>query len=386
MKLFNTIIICMSACLTVQAADYDAAVRQVLDRGYGLHADSLRMQAAVAGLRADNMPEGPEAEFEYLWPSHDGRARWSASVSQSFDWPGLYGARRRQAESEAASASAVMQSITLDKAMTVKQSIIDIINARRRLALYESIGRNLDSLDAMIAKAYELEAANILDRRKMQIAVLDSRREIAALRADLITLTASLEAQGATVGADWTEYPAQAMVSPSDDPLDYPEYRVMAASQRAAADNLSVARRSALPGFSLGYVHAFEDGTHFNGLSVSVSLPSWSTASRRRAAQLEAEAVAADGTAQFVTAMAEQRALYESARVLSTDMAAYRQLTGDDSYLSLLMRAYLGGELTVIDYLNEINLFTRARLSYIDLEYRYNLTLVRLNRTRGIGF
>lgn len=376
----------MTACLSAGAADYDAAVRQVLDRGYGLHADSLRMQADIAGLRAGNTLEGPEAEFEYLWPSRDGEARWSASVSQSFDWPGLYGARRRQAEFEAASASMVMQSITLDKALTVKQSIIDIVNARRRLALYESIGRNLDSIDAMVARAYELEDANILDRRKMQIAVLDSRREIASLRADLIALTASLEGQGAQVGDDWTTYPMQTMTEPSDDPLDYPEYRVMATSQLAAAEGARVARREGLPRFALGYVHAYEDGTHFNGLSVSIGLPSWSTASRRRAAELEAAAVTADGTARFMTAIAERRALYESARLLSADLSAYRQLTGDDSYLSLLMRAYLGGELTVIDYLNEINIFTQARLSYLDLEYRYNLTLARLNRSRGIGF
>lgn len=381
-----SIIICACWALCASAADYDAAVRQVLDRGYGLHADSLAMQAGIEAMRAGNTLEGPEAEFEYLWPSKGGEARWSASVSQSFDWPGLYGARRRQAEFEVAASSVVMHSITLDKALSVKQLIIDVVNARRRLELYESIGRNLAQLDSLVSRAYDLEAVNVLDRRKMQIAVLDSRRDIASVRADLIALTASLEGMGATVADDWTQYPMQAMAEPSDNPLDYPEYRVMAARQLAAAEGARVARREGLPKFSLGYVHAFEEGSHFNGLSVSVGLPSWSLSARRRAAALEAEAVVADGTAQFMTAIAERRGLYLTARTLSADLADYRRLTGDDSYLSLLMRAYKGGELTVIDYLNEVNLFTQARLSYLDLEYRLNLTLARLNSSRGVGF
>jgi len=381
-----SIIICACWALCASAADYDAAVRQVLDRGYGLHADSLAMQAGIEAMRAGNALEGPEAEFEYLWPSKGGEARWSASVSQSFDWPGLYGARRRQAEFEVAASSVVMHSITLDKALSVKQLIIDVVNARRRLELYESIGRNLAQLDSLVSRAYDLEAVNVLDRRKMQIAVLDSRRDIASVRADLIALTASLEGMGATVADDWTQYPMQAMAEPSDNPLDYPEYRVMAARQLAAAEGARVTRREGMPKFSLGYVHAFEEGSHFNGLSVSVGLPSWSLSARRRAAALEAEAVVADGTAQFMTAIAERRGLYLTARTLSADLADYRRLTGDDSYLSLLMRAYKGGELTVIDYLNEVNLFTQARLSYLDLEYRLNLTLARLNSSRGVGF
>ncbi len=75
-----------------------------------------------------------------------------------------------------------------------------------------------------------------------------------------------------------------------------------------------------------------------------------------------------------------------SAVALAAGMERYRELSGDNSYLSLLAKAYDGGELTVIDYLNEVNLFTAARLNYLDLEYRYNQTLARLNRYRSMDF
>lgn len=386
-QVLTAILAAVAVCAQAAApSDYDSQIYRVLERGCGLRGDSLRMQAGIASVCADNALEGPEAEFEHLWPSGGGRARWSASVSQSFEWAGLYAARRRSAEASRAEAAVVIESITLDKALSVKQLIIDIVNARQRVDMYEGIGRNLERVDSLTRRAYELDDATILDVRKMQLAVLDNRRETAAARADLLSLTASLEAMGGTVGENWTEYPMQAMSEPSDNPLDYPEYRVMAVAGLAAREAASVARGSGMPRFSLGFVHAFEEGTHFNGLSVSVGLPSWSVSARRRAADLEAAAVAADGEAAFMTALAERRGLYMSARVLGADLAAYRELTADDGYLDLLRKAFDGGELSVIDYLNEVMLFIRARLSYIDLDYRYNLTLARLNRTRGIGF
>ena len=136
----------------------------------------------------------------------------------------------------------------------------------------------------------------------------------------------------------------------------------------------------------MGYRHAFEESQHFNGLSVALRLPSFSQGKRRRAAALEAEALSMETSARLVEETAENSGLYSAAVALATGMERYRELSGDNSYLSLLAKAYDGGELTVIDYLNEVNLFTGARLNYLDLEYRYNQTLARLNRYRSMDF
>ncbi len=382
----------MSLCAVSGASaavpDYDAVLARAMASSYGVAPDSLRAVAAVAEAEAANMLEGPEVEFEHLWPQSAGHIKWSAGVSQAFDWPGAYQARRAESAAMRDVSAAVLRSVTYDKAFAIKQYIVDIINARQRLAVYESIAEDLDSLAELVSRAYELGDGTILDLRKARIAVLDNRRELAALRADLSSLQSSLRAYGLD-GEDveqWTAYPPQPLVNPADDSRNYTELRALGAEYRAAGARARTAAMEAYPSFSVGYRHSYEEATHFNGFSVSMTLPSWGASRRRKAAALEAEALAAEIDAKTIELTSRDASTYTLALELAADISDFRDLSGDDSYLTLLRRAFDGGELTVLTYLNEINAFRVARLSYLDLVYRYNLALTSLNRYRSVYF
>jgi len=376
-----------AVCATAAAPDYDAVITRALQTGYGVRADSLRMASQAASVLADNTPEGPEAEFEYLWAHGIDEGRWSAGVSQSFDWPGAYAARRRHADAIDDAAAAAAHSAALDKALSIKMLIIDIVNARRRRAMLSQALANVTAIDSLTRLAYSRESATALDIRKSALARLDAERELALVDADIDALNSALKAEGASVDTDgWLEYPAQALHTDSLAPEEYPEYRAAAAGARASRAGIDALRRQSLPGLSLGVAHAYEDATHFTGLTVGVRLPSWSNKQRRRAAELEAEALAAESGAAVAVAHAQASSLHDTAVKLRDELEAYRQLTGDDSYLALLEKAYTGGLINIIDYMAELNLFTEARLRYLDLEYRYQLTLARLNKPRSAYF
>ena len=119
---------------------------------------------------------------------------------------------------------------------------------------------------------------------------------------------------------------------------------------------------------------------------MSVTLPSWSRRQRTRAAELEAMAAGAETDAALSIARAQTESQHIVAQRLRDELEAYRHITGDNSYLELLEKAYAGGLITVIDYLSEINHFTEARMRYLDLEYRYQQTLARLNKPRSAYF
>ena len=386
---YPIILLTMLSAAAVSAAtpDYDAVISRALQTGYGVRPDSLRMAAQAASVLADNALEGPEAEAEYLW-SHDGEeGRWSAGISQGFDWPGAYAARRDHAAAISHAAAAATQSAALDKALSIKLLVIDIINARRRRALLARALDNVTAIDSLTNLAYRREAATALDIRKSALARLDVEREIALVDADIDALVAALTAEG--VDADtraWLDYPVQILNPEPLAPEAYPEYRAAVAGAAASRAGIEAIRRSSLPGFSLGVAHAYEDASHFTGLTVGVRLPSWSRKQRERAATLEAEALAAESGAVVSVARAQATSLHDAAIKLRDELAAYSSLTGDDSYLTLLEKSYTGGQINIIDYMAELNLFTEARLRYLDLEYRYQLTLARLNKPRSAYF
>jgi hypothetical protein len=52
----------------------------------------------------------------------------------------------------------------------------------------------------------------------------------------------------------------------------------------------------------------------------------------------------------------------------------------DKDYIKLLDKAFYGGQLTIFDYLRELNDYIDFKLDFIDLEYRYSVAAARLNR------
>ena len=51
-----------------------------------------------------------------------------------------------------------------------------------------------------------------------------------------------------------------------------------------------------------------------------------------------------------------------------------------DNYLELLAKSYDGGQITIFEYLREINEYIDFKINLTELEHRYNTVLTRLNR------
>lgn len=388
---YNLCLILLALCVCASAqSPYRGVIESVVDRNGELAASSRSIEATHADAQAENSIEGPELEFERLWAANSSADnKWSAGITQEFAMPWLYRARSQAADASADAARLVLLGVKADKALSAKQLIIDIINVNQRLDFYHTAGENLRRIAELTERSYDRGNVTVLDMRKMKIAVLDNDRLKAGCVADRDKLIASLHGLGAEFNTDdaanWRDYPAQLCEAPSRE-SDGLLYAIEQAQGKASLAAAKAVKMQSWPTIALSYRHAFEEGTHFNGLSVSLRLPSFSQSKRRRAAALEAEATALEAKSRIISETSENMGLYNSANSLSKVIEGYRELSGDNTYLELLLKAFNGGELNVIDYLNEMNLFTEARLLYIDLQYRRNLDLARLNRYRSLDF
>lgn len=349
-----------------------------------------RVQSAEAeesSLQAENTLASPELEFEHLWGGEHNR--WSASVSQEIEWPGLYGGRSRRVQLQRSMSAALLDIYTFDRALTLKLLYIDLVNAARRCQLYSEIAANIDSIASATQASFDMGEATILDLRKSQIAVVNAHADYRTAQADYQNVVAGIAGFGVATdelaSLPHDTYPLQPLTDPQAD-FDAAWSRYLQAGADVAANDVKLAKLSSLPSFSVGYVHAYEDATHFNGLTVAITLPSFSRKKRIEAAQHQLNSVLSDNQAAMISARAECNSQYVVATGLKASLAEYAGLIDDNSYLALLKDTFDSGEMTVVDYITEINLFRQSRLTYIDLEYRYNLALTRSNRYRSVGF
>ena len=148
----------------------------------------------------------------------------------------------------------------------------------------------------------------------------------------------------------------------------------------ASAARAKAAARSCLPGFSLGYRHQYEGGTHFNGLSVGIALPAWGASRSKAAARAEAEAAALQAEAQTAATASQFDAQRRRVVALGERLEAYDGALATSDYPALLRKSLDGGQISMLTYIQELNFFMEARIAREQAARDYHLALATLNK------
>lgn len=118
----------------------------------------------------------------------------------------------------------------------------------------------------------------------------------------------------------------------------------------------------------------------FHGFSASVTLPFFQNRKARSAALLRAENARLANEGVIAVRRADVIATLQDMEIWQRQIDEYNRVFGDNAYLTLLLQAYRGGQINVIDYLSEVNYFYKITGAYLDSQYQYNQALTSLNR------
>ena len=355
--------------------------------------NNTRLKALRANAEADYQSDlyeakrlnDPEVEFEHLWGPDDNK-KWNIGVSQSFDWPGAYGKRIRTAESRRQAWTYRYAAEELSLRTSAKEAFAMGVYARRRLDLLQRVYENMDSLRNYITTGYRDGQLTILDVKKIQLELYGLRARIADVSQESMQAGAELAAlnDGNALDADFGAYPAEPMYDLSRY-LEYassanPNVTAAEATAKSARLEADAVAASRMPGFTVGYRHAFEEEQHFNGFAIGVSLPVYSRSRAVKAAKLRATASGFDAAEASASARSAVTAAYSVADKRRNALSELNDVTLDESYPRLLLMAYKGGQINVITYIQELNYYLSARETRLDAEYQLRLALITLNK------
>ena len=356
-----------------------------------LRAAALRNQADASDAAAANTLAPTEVGVDHVWGSGGIGTKTSVSVTQPFDWPGLYRARSSAARAAAAAAKEQETALMSDIRLEAKLKLMELVHLRRQLALMRTLKANADSLQSYIERGYRGGELTILDTKKIAVEQYRINTEIATLSAAVDDACASLQAMcpGQPLNLDnITEYPAEPRLSASEYTSRATTHNSAARAAALAADaealNAKAASRSRLPGFSLGYQFLRELGDYFNGFSVGITLPALQNHKASAAAKARAAVAVVESEHAKADAQMDTKAACAQLELWAGQIEAYQRAFGDDAYLTLLCKAYRGGQISVIDYITEVSYYTEANRVCLECEYNYFTTLARLNRNAGM--
>ena len=389
LRKLSILLLCFSPSISF-ASDFDDVLSTIVSNNLSLKNAVAVDEASIAEMKAENTLEAPEFSYENLFGAKGIGDKRNFSLSQSFDWPGVYAARSQAVKKSESAMQYLRESGVLDLRRDVRVALIDMINIRQQIATTSKICDGLAAMSEYYKKASEEGNETRLDYNKAVVEHINAVRELKTLKADSSVIAATLrDLNGgkevkeliARVGLNYPHADLSSLIPERERiRMKDPSVAASRASIEAQKALIKVEKRSLLPGFSVAYLHEWEMGDNFNGFSVSVTLPFLTGRSKVKAASMRLASQNLDEEMAVIKIYSEMQADYETAVELRELLREYRGVMSDDSTFELLRKALDVGQINFLTYMQELNYFLAARRDFLEAHYRYHLAVARLQR------
>ena len=391
MKRYIILLTTLAATCAMAQSPIESILQSVADNNNSIKATQQDVSAAQTELSAENCLENTSFEFEYLWAEKQvpGGNKYGFSIMQGFDFPTVYGQRRKLINAQNALGASeigfVRQSILLDaRNLYIKivylNKQIELVSERERIArsLVDMYHTRLDAGDASRLDVNKVEIERLSQSSKLKMLISERKAAIN----DLIACNG-----GHALPADamqFTQYPIMAMPASLEEiTTQWQEsdasITLLRKQQLLAESFTAVSKEGWIPSFEIGYKQAYEVGDMFYGLAVGISLPLFKTSNEVKTAQARALSLSLQNDDANVKLAAEVSQLYNEATALIAALDDYTLLTRQDSR-QMLLKALEEGQISLIEYMSDIAQLNEAEENRLLLEYQYNLALSKLNR------
>lgn len=393
-KLKITLMLLGAFCMPgipAQSVNLSELIEKVALNNGQYKAAQIRNNAELQSMRSENNLSDPEFGISRSWGEGEAGNKFEMSLSQSFDWPGAYSARKRAADAQAVALENLSRNELFALKLDIKLAMIDIINSRKKLELYSSAMHEIDSLVAIVERDVAKKDVSVLDGNKLRIERIGLAREQRNAQSDFDAACIRLaELNNGNSGlteiiAQLTDYPDNYLLPDLAVYLDRvksnnPVLKYQHSLQDALLAKKEAVKKERFPGFNVGLTREVEEGDKFNGFSVSMTLPFFSNRGKSKAVQYEIEASQIETELQNVTADSEIMASHAKASQLLSQINDYGKILNGDDNFRLLRKAFEARHISVLDYIADFSYFTAAKSDYLDLIYQYQTEIAKLDR------
>lgn len=369
--------IALAATASIKAQDINAVLKSIEQNNVELKALQKGNEAAGIEIKSQNTLEDLSIEYSPFFQSKvSGIASSELVITQGFDFPTLYGARKKAGKLQRNVLDMQYQTARCDILLNAKKLCLDIINYNKQKQLLQERRKNADELLAMFKVKFDNGEATSLELNKIKLDRMNLETEL--VQADTKHANALQQLQalngGLPIEVNMTEYPA---VPADNDQTMYEKavatdwnVRTAQASVLAAEQDVKVNKQSWIPKLEIGYRRNTDGDMASNGFLVGGSIPLFSSKNKVKIAKArQSEAVMQHANAR-INAENSARALVNQMKQLKASVDAY-DVPLMRQTLKLLRTAVENGEISVTDYYVEAEGIYKNMVTYMDIERQY---------------
>ncbi len=373
-----------AAVVSAKAQDINSVLKSVEQNNMELKALLKGNEAADIENKSQNTLEDLSIEYSPFFQSEtSGIASSELVITQGFDFPTLYGARKKAGQLQRNVLDMQYQTARRDILVNAKKLCLDIINYNKQKQLLQERRKNADELLAMFELKFKNGDATSLELNKIKLDRMNLETEL--VQADTKHANAMQQLQalngGLSIEVNMTEYPQ----APADDEVTMYEkavatdwtVRTAQASVLAAEQDVKVNKQSWIPKFEIGYRRNTEGDNASNGFLIGGSIPLFSSKNKVKIAKArQTEAVMQHANAR-INAENSARTMINQMKQLKASADAY-DVPLMRQTLKLLRTAVENGEISVTEYYVEADNIYKNMITYMDIERQYQDALTEI--------
>lgn len=366
----------------------DSILTAVVKNNTTLSALRKKADAEKIGNKTGNFPQNPEVEFNYLWgnPQTIGN-RTDLKIIQQFDFPTAYSYRNQISDLRNIQTELEYKKEYKSVHFKARLLCIDLVYTNSlRNELKTRIADARAVADAYKAK-FNIGEAGILEYNKSQMALLKLLNEFEILEIERSSKVSELKGLNGGIPIESDE----TVILTSALPVDFEQWYLQAEQNNPLLDwlkqevtlstkQVKLSTSLSLPKLQGGYMSEMVVGEHFQGITIGLSIPIWESRNEIKYAKARTMAVQGaeyDAKLQFYNKL---KSLHLKAVNLQKNMVEYRSKLQGFSNSQLLKTALNKGEISLIDYFNELTFYYETINSLMFMERDVNVTVAELNQ------
>lgn len=370
-----------------QAQGIDDVLKSIEKNNIELQAAQKDVASEVEEIKQSNTVEGLSVEYSpFMRSGIPGISSSELIVSQEFDFPTLYGARRLLAKKQHRVLNLEYQTKRRDLLLEAKIKCLDWIQLNQLKNVLADRLEKAQRLSELYQKRFEHGEATILELNKLKMEQMSLHADIAKNEAarqrvyqELLILNGNqpLLLEHLAYPLVTTKFNADSLRTH----LLQTDAEVLAAKGygEAAQQQLNVNKNSWLPRLTIGYRRNTEGDFISNGVQIGFALPLYTNQHKKKAAQAALEGALLRKANVQMKVSNEWRARQNELEQLRTSLSTYDLIFLRQS-LQTLRKIVEIGEMSLLDYYTEVDKIYEKWQDYINIEHQFQLVYAELTK------
>ena len=350
-------------------------------KGYQLYIESQQFE----NKSANNLPN-PQLSGYYLpFGNNATDAYTEYQISQSFEFPTVYSTRGKWNDLKSKQLQTTYLKKRQEVLLNAKELFIELVFLQKQKVIESERRIQSKQVFDQIQELFDKEQVGVLDLNKAKLAWIQEQfvvEQIECAIQILISKIRTLNGDKPLVGLSMETIFSMEIGSVEnlwkDKLTNDPSLQQLNANEKASLQKVKLEKNKLLPSLALGYNYQGVNGNNYSGFYGGLSIPLWGNKNKVKAAQANYEYQQSNTQVMITSLYAQYQETFNRYKLMLSKYNEYQQTMIALNSESLLLKAYILGEYSFMDYYVELQFYRDASDKMLQMEKELQLLQAKL--------